>query len=145
MRILETKVYTIEEHPNKENCFDWIRNNWHDLNQHGVDEVIDSINALVNKIGGSVSYSIGQSPDRSEHIYFKDYNHEELARLNAGDCPLTGCCWDCDLIVGLREGNPTKVLSHLHADTDYAYSDEGLFDFCEANGYEFDEDGNFIN
>ena len=49
-----------------------------------------------------------------------------------------------DLIVGLREGNPNKVLYALHQDTEYHYSDEGLFDMCEANGYEFDEDGNIL-
>ena len=27
MRIIETKVYTISEHPNKEKCYEWIRNN----------------------------------------------------------------------------------------------------------------------
>ena len=37
MKIIETKVYTIEEHPNKEKCFEWIRNNWYDLNQYSVD------------------------------------------------------------------------------------------------------------
>ena len=32
MRTIELKVYTINEHPNKDKCFDWIRNNWYDLN-----------------------------------------------------------------------------------------------------------------
>ena len=27
MRVLETKIYTIEEHPNKNKCFDYIREN----------------------------------------------------------------------------------------------------------------------
>ena len=34
MRTIETKVYTIDEHPSKDKCFVWIRDNWHDLNQH---------------------------------------------------------------------------------------------------------------
>ena len=144
MRIIETKVYTIEEHPNKEKCFEWIRNNWHDLNQHSVDEIINSIKSLSNKIGGTFDYSISQVPDRGEHITFKDYDHEALCRLSADDCPLTGVCWDIDLIVGLREGNSNKVLDSLHSDTEYQYSDEGLLELCEANQYEFDEDGNCI-
>ena len=42
MRVIEKKVYTIAEHPNKENCYNWIRDNWHDLNEHHVDEIISS-------------------------------------------------------------------------------------------------------
>lgn len=144
MRTIETKVYTIGEHPNKEKCFEWIRNNWHYLNQHSVDEVISSIKSLSDKIGGNFDYSISQVPDRGEYIIFKDYDYEKLSRLIADDCPLTGVCWDIDLIVGLREGNTNKVLDSLHSDTEYMYSNEGLFKICEANQYEFKEDGSFI-
>lgn len=144
MRTIETKVYTIEEHPNKEKCYKWIRENWHGLNQHSVEEVIDSIKSLSAKIGGSFDYSISQVPDRSEYITFQDYDHEELWGLSADNCPLTGVCWDIDLIIGLRNGNPNKVLDSLHSDTEYVYSDDGLFGRCEANRYEFDEDGNYI-
>ena len=143
MRIIETKVYTIEEHPNKEKCFDWIRNNWYDLNQHTVDDVIKSLKSLQEKIGGELDYAIADLPDRDEHITFKDYDHEELCRLSAEDCPLTGLCWDIDLIVGLREGKIDKVLNSLHSDTEYQYSDEGLFELCVANEYEFKENGDY--
>ena len=144
MRIIQTKVYTINEHPNKEKCFEWIRNNWHDLNQHSVDEVVQSIEALSEKIGGTYDYSISQVLDRGEHITFKDYSHNDLCRLSSEDLPLTGVCWDADLITGLREGNPNKVLEALHKETEYQYSDEGLLELCEANSYEFDEEGNLI-
>jgi len=144
MRIIETKIYTIEEHPNKEKCFEWIRDNWHDLNQHSVDELIKSINVLSSKIGGKFDYSISQVPDRGEHITFTNYSQEDLCRLSADDCPLTGVCWDIDLIVGLREGNTNKVLDSLHGDTEYIYSDKGLLELCNANEYEFDENGKCI-
>lgn len=141
MRIVETKVYTIDEHPNKELCFNWIRENWHDLNQHSVDELIKSLKALSDKIGGSFDYAISQVPDKGEFIGFYNYSQEDLCRLSADDCPLTGVCWDIDLIVGLREGNLDKVLDILHSSTEYVYSDKGLEEMCEANEYEFDEDG----
>ena len=141
MRIIETEVFTIEEHPTKEKCYEWIRNNWHDLNQYSVDEIIESIKELSNKIGGTYDYSISQVPDRGEYITFTDYSQEDLRRLSADDCPLTGVIWDIDLIQGLREGNPSKVLDSLHSDTEYQYSDEGLYDLCEANQYEFDAEG----
>lgn len=145
MRTITTKVYTIDEHPDKEKCFNWIKDNWHDLNQHSVEELIESIKKLSAVIGGAFDYGISAVPDRGEHITFSGYDHEELCRLSADDCPLTGVCWDIDLIKGLREGCPEKVLGILHADTEYQYSDEGLEELCEANGYEFDEEGNFVN
>ena len=141
MRIIETKIYTINEHPNKDLCFEWIRNNWHDLNSHSVEEVVDSLKALQNEIGGELDYSISSVPDRGEFIRFTDYDHEALCRLSADDCPLTGVCWDIDVIKGLREGNIARVLDTLHQDTEYLYSDEGLLDMCEANDYEFTEEG----
>ena len=68
MRTIEIKVYTIDEHPDKEKCFEWIRNNLHDLNQHSIDEIVESIRALSEIIGGTYDYSISQVSDRGEHI-----------------------------------------------------------------------------
>jgi len=141
MRIIETKVYTIEEHPNKVKCYEWIRNNWHDLNSHSVSEVIKSLKALENEIGGNLDWSISAVPDRGEFISLMDYDKEALNNLDVENCPLTGTCWDMDIIEGLKEGNISKVLKSLHLDTEYIYSDEGLFELCEANEYEFNEEG----
>jgi len=142
MRTIETKVYTIDEHPNPSAVYEWIRDNWHDLNQHSVDEMIDSIKALSNKIGGSFDYSISAVPDRGEFIRFKDYDQEALAELNAGECPLTGVCWDADLIEALQKGDPSKALESIHYNTEHIYSDKGLEELCESNEYEFTEEGN---
>lgn len=144
MRIIETKVYTIDEHPNRDLCYEWIRDNWHDLNQHSVEEVIDSIKALQKEIGGEFDYSISQVPDRGEHVTFINYDRDALCRLSADDLPLTGVCWDYQVIVGVREFNAERVLKSLHDDTDYVYSDAGLKEMCEANEYEFDETGKCI-
>ena len=146
MRVIETKVYTIEEHPNKDLCYEWIRDNWHDINSHSVDEVIDSLKALQNEIGGKLDYSISSVPDRGEFIKFTDYDKQALISCSkvADELPLTGMCWDYDVIKGLRENNPTQVLGTLHQDTEYCYSDEGLYELCEANQYEFTEEGNIL-
>lgn len=144
MRIVKTKVYHIAEHPNKELVYTWIRDNWHDLNEYNLNEVIGSVKRLSELIGGDVNYSIGQVPDRGEFIRFTDYNEAALKELKAEDCPLTGVCWDISLIEGLKEGRPEKVLDELHSDTEYKYSDEGLLELCEANEYEFDENGKFF-
>ena len=144
MKKITTVVYEIHEHPSPSKVYDWIRSNWHDLNQHSVDEIVESIKALSDKIGGTFDYSISQVPDRSEHITFKDYSHEDLCRLSADDCPLTGVCWDVDLIVGLREGSSSAVLKALHANTEHCYSDEGLFELCEGNEYHFTAEGKHL-
>ena len=143
MKTISFNVYEIEEHPNKTKCFEWIRNNWHDLNQHTVDEVIKSLTKLQEVIGGDLNYSISQVPDRGEFISFKNYDREKLCRLNSDDCPLTGVCWDIDVIQNLRVNNINNVLNIIHKDTEYVYSDEGLEELCIANEYEFDENGKF--
>lgn len=144
MRILETKLYTIDEHPNKELCFNYIKDNWHDLNEHSVNEVADSIKALSKVIGGSYDYSIGQFPDRGEFISFNNYNKDELMKLNADECPLTGVIWDIDLIDGMQKGDNNKVLRTLHNNSEYIYSNEGLLELCDANNIEFDDKGKAI-
>jgi len=142
MRTIELKVYTIKEHPNKDKCFDWIRNNWYDLNDHSVQEVLDSLKGLQIVIGGDLDYSISSSPCRGEYIKFKDYDKDLLNELDANELPLTGVCWDGDLIESMqKDGDAYGVLSALHRYTEYLYSDEGLQELCEANDYEFTEEG----
>tara|TARA_B110000037_G_scaffold85913_1_gene101902 strand:- start:9050 stop:9490 length:441 start_codon:yes stop_codon:yes gene_type:complete len=141
MRIIETKVYEIHEHPNKDLCFEWIRNNWHDLNYYSSEELVDSLKELQSYIGGNLSYSISTVPDRGEHITLEGYDPEMLSSLNAEDYPLTGIFWDFEVIKGLQEGNMNQVLGTLHDETEYCYSDKGLTEMCEQNEYEFDESG----
>lgn len=144
MRTITTNVYKIDEHPNPSKCYDWIRDNWHDLNQIAVDEMIQSIVALSNLIGGTYDFSISQVPDRSEHISFYDYDHVALNKLH-WEYDLTGVWTDECVIRELKNGTPTRALKHLHIDTEAVYSDEGLFELCEANQYEFTEQGEFIS
>lgn len=144
MRILETKVYTIDEHPNKDLCFDYIRQYWHDLNQCSVNEFVDSLKALQQEIGGDLDYSIGQFSSRGEFIFFKNYDKDRLAELDSFTTELTGVCWDNDIIIALKNGDIFESIKSLHEDSDYIYSNEGLEDLCMANGYEFNEQGKFI-
>ena len=81
------------------------------------------------------------------------YNPETLHGL--GDCVLTGVCCDEWLIDGFREAWHTgqRNLNHLMSkafdnwlkmcqeDCEYSYSDECMSETCEANYYEFYEDG----
>lgn len=141
MRTIETKVYTIEEHPNTEKCFEWIRDNWHDLNNHSVDEFIESLKSLQKEIGGTLDFAVSAVPDRGEFISLKDYDKKALKELDAVECPLTGVFWDAEIIEALHDGYIEEALNILHKDTEYIYSDEGLREFCKANEYEFLENG----
>lgn len=147
MRIIETKVFTFDEHPNPQSCFDWIRSNWHDLGQHYVDDMIESLKALAKTVQGDLDYSLSIAPDRGEFVSIKGYDAALLAGLYAlkDDCPLTGMCYDIDVIEALRRGDlQSTVLNILHNEGEYIYSDDGLREFCAGNEYEFDESGEAV-
>ena len=141
MRTIQIPIYQINEHPNKEKCYQWIRDNWHDLNQHSVSAVVDSLKALQKEIGGSLDYSISQYPDRGDYIKLTDYDTKKLQTLNADELSLTGVCWDKDVIEGIEYDNAIDILNNIYAETTHVYSDEGLRGLCEANEYEFTVDG----
>ncbi len=79
-----------------------------------------------------------------EYIKISNYDKKELKKLNPDDLPLTGVCWDYEVISCFKANNSSIILNALHKDTEYQYSDEGLLDMCQANEYEFDEYGHFI-
>lgn len=75
-----------------------------------------------------------------------------------GDCKLTGYCMDESLIDGFRkawfggerdlkeliEAGISQWEIDVRVDAEYQYSEEGFKDLCEANDYEFTEDGEMI-
>ena len=145
MRTIETKVWYIDEHPNKEAVYEWMRDNMHYLNEQSLEEVMDSLNALQRIIGGELDYSFGVEPCRGEYISFTDYDVDKLNELEADFLPLTGVWCDYELVKGMQEdGDAYRVLVALHRDTEYVYSDEGLHEICTANDYEFNEKGELV-
>lgn len=154
MRIIETKVYTIDEHPSKSLCFDWMRDNCPELNDHGLQEMRESIAALSECIGGTHDYQFGVEPSNSQFISFMDYDIDKLMALDADDCSLTGNNYDYSVIKAMQDLNANvkghnlifnraadEVFSDLHTETEYIYSDEGLFEWAEMGELEFTEDG----
>jgi hypothetical protein len=136
------QAYTIDQHPNKEAVFQWIRDNWHDLGEFAVNDFIESLKALADAIDGKLDYSIGIFPDRGEFIRITDFNQQKLDDLSGLDS-LTGVCYDQWVILSMKDEEIELALSFLHDEGEYIYSDEGLEDLCEANGYYFTEDGAF--
>tara|TARA_R100000951_G_scaffold46935_1_gene40161 strand:- start:616 stop:1068 length:453 start_codon:yes stop_codon:yes gene_type:complete len=144
MRIIETKLYTIDDHPDKAKCFDWMRDNMHDLNQIDVDEVVACIKAFTETFGGEYDYSIGQVPSRGEFISITGYDEQELAQVNPHDYNLTGSAYDYDVIKYMQLNNPREILNQLHKATEDVYSDEGLEEFARGNDYEFTWNGHLF-
>lgn len=158
-RTIETTVYTIEEHPNKEAVYDWIRENWHDLGDYAIQDAIESLKGFAEHIGASLDYSVSIVPDRGENIGFSfSYEEPTLSEVMegldlSGDCPFTGVCYDenildafrcadkSDSLASVLEDVEYNVLKTLHSEGDYIYSDEGLFEMCQANEYEFKGNG----
>ena len=83
-------------------------------------------------------------------------NNYDLDKLLSGNCPFTGMVYDETLLDDIRGfirkpddrdfqeliNNCThKLLSAIHDEGEYIYSDEGLHDLCQANEYEFTADG----
>ena len=144
-KVITETIYTIDSHSDKTAVFDWIRDNWHDLADYSVDEVINSLKALQGTIGGKLDYCISAFPDRSEYIRFTGYDKDALNALNPDDCILTGASCDYEVISGLQNNNLSHaVLSAVHDDARYIYSDEALFELCDANEYYFNANGKFV-
>ena len=173
MRTITTNIYTINEHPNPELCFDWMRNNFPELNDHGVYEMRESIAALSECIGGTHDYIFGAFPSRDQFVSFQDYDVDTLMALDADDCSLTGGTYDYSVIKAMQDLSVNQdyfrirlaikehgylnvnedlircrldndVLTDLHADTEYIYSDEGLTEWADMAELEFTEDGTAI-
>jgi len=140
MRTIETKIYKLHEHPDKELCFDWIRNNWVDLGDYLINEVISSIKTLNDHIGGSIDWSIGFY-SQSCFVRFTDYDVDLLNDLNVDELPLTGCIYDAIVIECLKDNNFRKLFIYLDDEHDYLYSETGLTEMIECNDYEFLESG----
>jgi hypothetical protein len=145
-KLMSTKITqitsnTIDTHPHPEACYEWIRTHWHDLGDDHVNEMVDSLKALAEAVSGTLDYSISAVPDRGEYITLKDFDGTALYMLSADACPLTGVCYDQNVITALKNDSIEDVLTDVHNETEYRYSDEALRETCEANEYYFEDSG----
>jgi hypothetical protein len=161
---IETKYYTIDEHPNIGAVYHWINENWHDLGDCSRDEVIDSLKSIASALNAELDYQVSAVPDRGEYIDIKHRNCDSILVRNAFDwdnltklsdeCKFTGVCYDTILSCALSDLDKNTAtlkdlsnqiervsLKSIHDETIYLYSDSALFDMCEANEYYFDISG----
>ena len=135
------------------------------------DEAIASLKAMAEAFGAKLrdyeidffnsSYSCAKfdAPNLSRReinkILTKLGSYDPKTLKGNGDCKLTGFCMDEDALDGFRrafEGGESDLntllqagfaswLKAVHADCECQYEDEQFAEHCEANGYEFNEDG----
>ena len=120
MRDITYRVYKIDEHPDKDRCFDWVRNNMHDLAQHEVDDLINSL------------------------VKLRETIEEALAKLDEASCPLTGVFCDHDVIECIRNNDIVELFKRLHDWCEYHYTDEAIEEQALANDWEFTIKGRLI-
>ena len=114
--------FTIDDHPDPQLCFNWIREHWHNLADYAGEEMIDSLKALADRWQLDLDYSIAPFGDRGEFISLKPRAFDDCADMSpvrlwkylhnsgfisadliAGNCPFTGVCYDEVLIDPIRE------------------------------------------
>jgi len=139
------KAFTIESHPNKDAVLNWVRDNWHDLADVDIDDVVASLKALAEHVKGHLDYSVSCVPDRGEFVRLTEFDPELLKSLDAESCPLTGTWSDyCVIKSAQHDELESVVLSVCHDCGEFRYSDEGISEFLEANSLWFLEDGRFF-
>lgn len=153
----EFKVYTFKEATPQ--LRDKIRENFDSdgcLYEHSLIERIDTLKSIAILLHAKLDYSLSCVPDRGEFIHFTheydDLNFKALREvlIENKDCPLTGVCYDHDFLDHLNKdnlnGDTLKMageyfIDSIHNEYKSMLSDEYLADHCEANNYEFTDNG----
>lgn len=149
------EVYTFREANAelRDKIRDYINYNW-DIYELSMEERIDTLKALANKIDATLDYSLSCTPDRAEFIDFKYFDEtllEEILECEES-CPLTGVGYDDDLLDDIKKykhlGLNTALLNasidyikSIHNEYESMLTDTNLEELCDINGYEFTIDG----
>lgn len=152
------KVYKYDTAPDevKEKIREYIVNNW-ELYEHCMDERIATLKGLAKELSCVLDYSLSCVPSRGEFIKLIPKHDDidlniELQALskNEKSCPFTGVCYDDDILIDIKEGGYTidgvknalkNYIESIHSEYDSMTKDEYIKDMCEANDYEFKENG----
>jgi len=146
--IKEIKIYTFKEATPE--LRDKIRENFdyeYNLYDFCMEERVASLKSLASRIEADLDYSLSCVPDRGEYIRMTpSENTQELYeefRRDSKDCPLTGIYYDEELrqVGKTLDECLSEYINSIHDEYESMLSDEYLLDLCEANDYEFTEDG----
>lgn len=138
---------------------DKIRENFatiYDIYDHCMNERIDTLKKVAKILNGSLEYSISCVPNRGEYIKIipknesLDFDSFWQVINQDKDCPLTGVCYDHDILdqfteYTLNESKLQEVLNDyidsIHNEYESMLEDDYLQELCKANEYEFTIDG----
>jgi len=156
------KVYTFSSAPKevKEKIRDYFHSEF-DLYEHCMIERIETLKKVAEILDADLDYSISCVPDRYEFIkmspksgfvYNEGLDFESFWNVinQEKECPFTGICYDHDIIDqftkhNLNEEKLNEVLSDylksIHDEYESMLQDDYLEDLCDANEYEFTENG----
>lgn len=110
-----------------------------------MNEAIESLRAFAYEIGVTITnYSIDAGCSANSYIIWDGTPHSRFIKEE-----LTGYCMDSPLT---KTWNNTRdvdkcfeeLLSNIQMDYESQFEDEYLIEMCEANEYEFDEQGKLI-
>jgi len=141
-------VYTFNEASNelKDKIRDYFASD-NFLYEFNMQERIETLKKYAEFIGGKLDYSLSCVPDRVEFITIKDFDDKLfLESFKLKNCALTGVCYDDDLIYCLNKFGCLNTglncyINSIHDEYESMLENEYLNDLCEANGYEFLENG----
>ena len=135
------------DHPDIEIVFAWLRTNMTHLSL--VDLTLKRLQDFGEFLKAEYAMKIFPFPDPSEYIIFQNYN-VDLFKRHCIWRKLKGLTpnkhWDTiidkHIIYGLQNNNLEKiVLDHVHRSSEYAFSNENLYEIFNNEKYFFELDG----
>ena len=144
-KVIETTIYTIDDHPFPERVFKWVEENWPDIGAQVIHDYVDALEALAEKIQGKLEYNIAPTVEREEFLHITGYSAYALSKLEEDEYPLTGMYCDYVVIECLKEHRLYDVIDQIHSEIEDKYSDSELEDFLYHMCYYFTEDGAYVD
>lgn len=156
MTIVNKEFYTIDSHPDKTAVYEYIREEWNNLECHTIHDLYKSLQCFCNIMG--VELSKFDVHNRQIRINIKGYIllsvfdlHVSSNYLTGKFEEMTGSFWDEVILDVWTKSNyggaalNKTVLDMLDSEIEHIYSDSGLYDLCMANQYYFDIDGQQVS
>ena len=124
--------------------------------EHCMQERVDTLTSLAEILDAELDYSLSAIPSRGEYIkltplYSSGLDYDGLISIvkDGKSCPLTGVCYDHDILDHINVEKVSESLDYalnkyiesIHNEYEWTLSDEYIADMCQANEYEFTANG----
>jgi len=143
----EEPIFKICHHPDLKAVFAWLRSNMTHLSL--VDLTLERLHHFGTFLKAEYEMKILPFSDPSEYIIFKNYDLDLFKkhciwRKLKGSNPNSN--WssiiDKHIVYGLQNNNLERILlDHVHQSSEYAFSEENLYELFNTDEYFFEIDG----